>query len=115
LEEAITIANRKAPEHLELQVENPEKYRAALKNYGSLFIGENATEALGDYSSGLNHTLPTNTSARYTGGLSVRDFLKIQTTLQVTKQGLQSIGPAAVRLGQMEGLSGHARSVELRL
>ncbi len=115
MEQAIDIANRKAPEHLELQVKQPEKYVDKLTNYGSLFIGENAVESLGDYSSGLNHTLPTNTSARYTGGLSVKDFLKIQTTLRVTKSGLSEIGPAARNIGILEGLDGHARSVERRL
>lgn len=115
LAEAITIANKKAPEHLELQVQNAEQYIDQLRNYGSLFIGHYAAEALGDYSSGLNHTLPTNSSARYTGGLSVKDFLKFQTTLRVTETGLKSIGSTAVALGKMEGLMGHARSVEIRM
>lgn len=115
LKKAVEIANRKAPEHLELQVNQPEKYVDKLTNYGSLFIGENAVEALGDYSSGLNHTLPTNTTARYTGGLSVKDFLKFQTTLRVTSSGLTEIGPAARDMGVLEGLDGHARSVEWRL
>lgn len=115
LAEAFMIANKKAPEHLELQVQNAEKYVDQLRNYGSLFIGQYSAEALGDYSSGLNHTLPTNSSARYTGGLSVKDFLKFQTTLRLTKQGLASIGSPAVALGVMEGLIGHARSVEIRM
>jgi histidinol dehydrogenase len=115
LEEAFKIANKKAPEHLELQLNNPEQYLNRLCNYGSLFIGSYSAEALGDYSSGLNHTLPTNTCARYTGGLSVKDFLKFQTTLRVSEQGLSSIGSQAVRLGQMEGLQGHARSVGIRM
>ncbi|MBD3291031.1 histidinol dehydrogenase [candidate division KSB1 bacterium] len=115
LQQAIEIANRKAPEHLELQVRQPEDYADKLLNYGSLFIGENAVEALGDYSSGLNHTLPTNTTARYTGGLSVKDFLKFQTTLRVEKGGLIEIGPAAREIGILEGLIGHAASIERRL
>ncbi|MDZ7260643.1 MAG: histidinol dehydrogenase [candidate division KSB1 bacterium] len=115
IDEALEIANRKAPEHLELQVKNPDDYVAHLKNYGSLFIGDYAAEALGDYSSGLNHTLPTNTCARYTGGLSVRDFLKIQTTLRVTKEGFSSIGPVAKRFGELEGLDGHAKSIDVRV
>lgn len=115
LDEAFLIANKKAPEHLELQVKNAEVYVDKLRNYGSLFIGRYSAEALGDYSSGLNHTLPTNNSARYTGGLSVRDFLKFQTTLRVTKGGLSSIGSTAIKFGMMEGLHGHARSVEARL
>ncbi len=115
LDEAFNLANKKAPEHLELQVENAEVYPDRLRNYGSLFIGSYSAEALGDYSSGLNHTLPTNTCARYTGGLSVKDFVKFQTTLRVTEQGLSSIGSTAVRLGEMEGLHGHTRSVEARM
>lgn len=113
-DEAVDIANRKAPEHLELMVENEDEYIDKLTNYGSLFIGHLSAEALGDYSSGLNHTLPTNITARYTGGLSVKDFLKIQTTLRVTEFGLQTIGPVAEKFGDMEGLQGHARSVSIR-
>ena len=112
---AFKIANKKAPEHLELQLNNPEKYLNHLWNYGSLFIGSYSAEALGDYSSGLNHTLPTNSCARYTGGLSVKDFLKFQTTLRVTEQGLSSIGSQAMQLGEMEGLQGHTRSVGIRM
>lgn len=115
LEEAIEIANRKAPEHLEIQLNDPNIYLDQLKNYGSLFIGLYSAEVLGDYSSGLNHTLPTNTTARYTGGLGVKNFLKTQTTLRITKKGLDSIGPTAVTLGKMEGLAGHARSTRMRL
>ena len=115
LTDAVEIANQKAPEHLELQVKESEKFVDQLKNYGSLFIGSLAAEVLGDYSSGLNHTLPTNTTARYTAGLSVKDFLKIQTTLRVSHEGLNTIGPTAQKLGEMEGLDGHARSVAERL
>jgi len=115
LEEACEIANRKAPEHLELQVLDTEKYSSLLKNYGSLFIGSLAAEVLGDYSSGLNHTLPTNTTARYTGGLSVKDFVKLQTTLRVEPEGLKSVGDIAKKLGEMEGLDGHAKSIGVRL
>ena len=115
IDEAIKIANKKAPEHLELQVKNINDYVGKFKNYGSLFIGSFAAEVLGDYSSGLNHTLPTNTTARYTGGLSVKDFIKIQTTLRVKKNGLDQIGPVAENLGNMEGLDGHAKSVQKRL
>ena len=70
---------------------------------------------MGDYNSGLNHTLPTNGCARYTGGLSVRDFIKMQTTLRVTKEGLSSVGPGARHFGEIEGLEGHAKSVDVRL
>jgi histidinol dehydrogenase len=115
IDEAVDLANRRAPEHLELQIKNPDYYVERLKNYGSLFIGEYSAETLGDYSSGLNHTLPTNGGARYTGGLGVKDFLKLQTTLRVTKQGLCEIGPIARAFGEMEGLDGHAKSISIRL
>jgi histidinol dehydrogenase len=115
LDEAVEISNKKAPEHLELQVKEKDKYINRLKNYGSLFIGSLAAEVLGDYSSGLNHTLPTNTTARYTGGLSVKDFLKIQTSLRLENEGLQSIGFVAKELGKMEGLAGHVESILKRL
>jgi len=115
IEEAVEIANKKAPEHLELQIKDVNKFVDQLKNYGSLFIGSLSAEVLGDYSSGLNHTLPTNTTARYTGGLGVKDFIKIQTTLRIEKKGLDLIGPVAEKLGQMEGLDGHAKSVGKRL
>ena len=115
LEEAFIIANRRAPEHLELMVEHADVQAEHLKNYGSLFIGNYAAEVLGDYSAGVNHTLPTNTCARYTGGLSVFNFLKVQTTLRTTKDGLNAIGPVAKHLGEIEGLDGHARSAAIRL
>lgn len=115
LEEAVEFANRRAPEHLHLQIAEPRRLIDELTNYGSLFIGSGAAVALGDYSSGVNHTLPTNRSARYTGGLSVMDFLKVQTTLRVDREGLAAIGPVALRLARIEGLPAHARSVELRM
>ena len=115
LSEAAKISNRKAPEHLEIQVNEPINFSKQLTNFGSLFIGQNSAEVLGDYSSGLNHTLPTNTTARYRGGLSVYDFLKICTTLRTTETGLKKIGPVAETMGVAEGLAGHARSVRIRL
>ena len=115
VEEAIEIANKRAPEHLVLHVSGAEGFASKCKNYGSLFIGDYSTEALGDYSSGLNHTLPTNTSARYTGGLSVKDFLRLQTTLRVNEKGFADIGPVAKVLADAEGLDGHARSVQIRM
>jgi histidinol dehydrogenase len=115
LDEAIEIANRKAPEHLQLLVARPEECIDKLRNYGTLFVGPYSAVALGDYSSGLNHTLPTNGAARYTGGLSVMDYLKVQTTLRVERDGLACIGPVAQQLAQTEGLVAHARSVGLRL
>jgi len=114
-EEAVHIANTIAPEHLELHSENPDAWINAgksgvyLKNYGSLFIGSLAAEVLGDYSAGINHTLPTSGSARFTGGLSVRHFLKTPTTLRcVPGAGFESARKAAEILGRAEGLTAHS-------
>jgi histidinol dehydrogenase len=115
LDDAVSFANNRAPEHLELFVRKPELLESRLRNFGSLFIGPLSAEILGDYTSGLNHILPTGNAARYTGGLGVKDFMKVQTTLEVDRRGLLNIGPAAVRLAQWEKLQGHARSVQLRL
>lgn len=114
IEEGIMLANRRGPEHLELHVREPENHASKLNNYGSLFIGKLSAEALGDFASGLNHTLPTNTTSRYTGGLSVKDFLKIQTTLKVTEEGLKKIGPVAEKLAKIEGLHAHGESIRIR-
>ncbi len=111
MNQAVEIANSKAPEHLELQVKNADSYISKLKNYGSLFIGKYSAEVLGDYSSGVNHTLPTAGSARYTGGLHIKDFLKIQTILRVNKNGLKKIGLVAEQLARVEGLCGHLNAI----
>lgn len=114
LKEAAEIANRKAPEHLELHFQNPRRHVSKFKNYGSLFIGEYSVEALGDYTSGLNHTLPTNMAARYTSGLSVKDFVKLNTALEVTKKGLLNLATATTEFSHRENLAGHANSILIR-
>ncbi|GHV60479.1 histidinol dehydrogenase [Spirochaetia bacterium] len=115
-EEAIRIANIIAPEHLELQMENVESWIPLLKNYGSLFIGEKSAEVLGDYSAGINHTLPTSGSARFTGGLGVRHFLKTVTTLRCSPgEGWEQARRAAEIIARAEGLAGHAESAASRL
>jgi len=114
-EEAVSIANIIAPEHLELHVTDPESWISKLKNYGSLFIGVLSAEVLGDYSAGINHTLPTSCSARFTGGLSVRHFLKTVTTLRCDSgEGFEKTRQAAEILANAEGLAGHAQSAALR-
>ena len=114
--EAIRIANIIAPEHLELQTADADIWISDLKNYGSLFIGELSAEVLGDYSAGVNHTLPTSTSARFTGGLSVRHFLKTVTTLRCASgAGFEKARNAAEILARAEGLEGHAQSASIRL
>ncbi|MCR5495792.1 MAG: histidinol dehydrogenase [Treponema sp.] len=120
MEMAADFANRKAPEHLELAMEEGEernKVASLVRNYGSLFIGHYAAEVFGDYAAGLNHTLPTSGSARYTGGLSVRVFLKTVTTLRAEEgsQGMQASAIAAGNLGDAEGLAAHARAARIRL
>lgn len=119
LEEAAEIANRKAPEHLELALDKGatlQKLSATVKNFGSLFLGHGAAEVLGDYAAGLNHTLPTSTSARFTGGLSVRCFLKTVTTLRTEKDsGQKQSATAAGFMADAEGLAAHAKAARLRL
>jgi len=114
-EEAIRISNTIAPEHLELQIADADNWIPSLKNYGSLFIGALSAEVLGDYSAGVNHTLPTETSARFTGGLSVRNFLKTVTTLRCCDgEGYEKARNAAEIIGRAEGLEGHALSAKSR-
>lgn len=120
LEQAAQAANRKAPEHLELAMDEGEertKIENLCHNYGSLFIGHGSAEVFGDYAAGLNHTLPTSGSARFTGGLSVRVFLKTVTTLRTIEdsKGAIASAQAAGTLGDAEGLAGHAKAARLRL
>ena len=114
-EEAVRIANIIAPEHLELHVTDPDSWIPKIINYGSLFLGALSAEVLGDYSAGINHTLPTSGSASFTGGLSVRHFLKTVTTLRCTMEdGFEKTRQAAEILANAEGLAGHAQSAALR-
>ena len=120
LEQAAEAANRKAPEHLELAMDEGaerDKIAGLCHNYGSLFLGHSSAEVFGDYSAGLNHTLPTSGSARFTGGLSVRVFLKTVTTLRTIpgSKGAIASAKAAGHLGDAEGLAGHAQAARLRL
>jgi histidinol dehydrogenase len=119
LRDAADIADKKAPEHLELAISHDEErewFLRNLRNYGSLFIGHRAAEVLGDYSAGLNHTLPTSGAARFTGGLSVKSFLKIVTTLRADDgPGTEKSLRAAAVLGRAEGLDAHAAAAEIRL
>ena len=120
IEDAAEVANRKAPEHLELALDDNEiraKLEKSVHNFGSLFIGHYSAEVFGDYAAGLNHTLPTSGTARYTGGLSVRVFLKTVTTLRSVKasSGMLKSAVASGYLGDAEGLAGHARAARLRI
>ncbi|GMO55667.1 MAG: histidinol dehydrogenase [Termitinemataceae bacterium] len=113
--DAIACANTIAPEHLELHVASSSQWIDGLKNYGSLFIGSEAAEVLGDYSAGINHTLPTSGSARFSGGLSVRHFLKVVTHLRCENGAAykQALDAAAV-IAAAEGLDGHANAAKNR-
>ena len=114
-EEAVRIANAIAPEHLELHVADADEWIPLLKNYGSLFIGKLSAEALGDYAAGTNHILPTMGNARFTGGLSVRHFLKTLTTLRCAPgEGFEKTRHAAEVMARAEGLEGHALSAAAR-
>ena len=115
LDEAVRIANTIAPEHLELHLQTAADILPRLKNYGSLFIGHRAAEVLGDYSAGINHTLPTSGTARFTGGLSVRHFIKTVTSLRCEPgEGFEASRRAASIIARAEGLEAHRQSAESR-
>ncbi len=116
LEEAIAVCNTMAPEHLQVMCANADTVASRCRHWGGLFIGSGTAEVLGDYGAGPNHTLPTGGVARFKGGLSVFDFLRVRTYLRIddTDQAQLLIHDAA-RLARMEGLEGHARAAEARL
>ena len=109
------VDNALAAEHIELAIDEPEKMFKKIRHAGSVFLGRMTPEAIGDYVAGPNHVLPTGRRARFSSGLSVLDFMKRTSFIAVNEAGLQAIGPAAVRLAEMEGLPAHAKSVQLRL
>ena len=115
LDEAVELANEFAPEHLCLLTQNPEALAERVRNAGGVFVGEHSPEALGDYVAGPSHVMPTGGSARYASPLTVFDFLKLTSTLDVTEDELRRIGRHAATLARAEGLTAHAQSIELRL
>jgi histidinol dehydrogenase len=115
LAEAAALADRIAPEHLELVVDDPEALAERISNAGAVFLGAWTPEAIGDYVGGPNHVLPTARSARFSSGLSVMDFLKRTTLARMTPGALAEIGPAAETLARAESLQAHGLSVRLRL
>ena len=115
LAEAVALANRFAPEHLELMVQNPRELLPELRNAGAIFLGFHTPEALGDYVAGPSHVLPTGGTARFSSPLGVDDFVKRTSVLSFSHKALERYGKAAIRLAEMEGLEGHGRSVRLRL
>jgi histidinol dehydrogenase len=115
LDEAFELANTYAPEHLCLLIENAWQHTGKVRNAGGVFVGESSPEALGDYVAGPSHVMPTGGSARYASPLSVNDFLKITSLVAVENRVLQEIGPAAALIARAEGLTGHARALEIRI
>ncbi|NOZ42455.1 MAG: histidinol dehydrogenase [Alphaproteobacteria bacterium] len=112
---AFPLINRLAPEHLELAVDNPHRLIKDIKNAGSIFLGRLTPEAVGDYVAGPNHVLPTARSARFSSGLNVLHYMKRNSLIECSRDGLGRIGPAAMILAQEEGLQAHAHSIGLRL
>ncbi len=115
LDEAPALANALAAEHVQLSVDDPEPLMAAIRHAGSVFLGRMTPEAVGDYVAGPNHVLPTGRRARFSSGLSVLDFMKRTSFIQLDEAALRAIGPAAIALADAEGLPAHARSIEVRL
>lgn len=113
-DELIQFANKVASEHLHVTFSPNEREMNQLKNYGSLFVGSYSAVAFGDYCSGPNHTLPTLGTARFRGGLSVLDFLKVVTTQSVSKEGLAELSKNGCALARAEGLKHHERSMSVR-
>ncbi len=114
-EEMAKISDEYAPEHLEVQTKNLKWFHERLKNYGSLFIGEETTVAYGDKCSGTNHILPTKGAGRYTGGLFVGKFIKTLSFQRMTKESTKEVGAAAARISRYEGMEAHARTGDVRL
>ncbi len=114
-EEAVSVSDDYAPEHLEVQTEDLDWWLARLSNYGSLFLGEETTVAYGDKASGPNHILPTKGAARYTGGLSVGKFIKTVTWQRMTRAANREVGAASARISRAEGMQGHALTGDDRL
>jgi histidinol dehydrogenase len=114
LEEACAVANRIAPEHLELMVENPEAWLPKLTRAGAVFLGQWSSEAIGDYCAGPNHVLPTAGTARFSSPLGVYDFQKRTSIIGVSRAGAEKLGKIAAVLAHGEGLSAHQRAAEMR-
>ena len=114
-EEIVKVSDDYAPEHLELQTKNLKWFHEKLKNYGSLFIGEETTVAYGDKCSGTNHILPTKGAGKYTGGLFVGKFIKTLSFQRMTKESTKEVGAAAARISRYEGMEAHARTGDVRL
>jgi sulfopropanediol 3-dehydrogenase len=114
-EEAVRVSDDYASEHLEVHCADLDWWLSNLRNYGSLFLGEETTVAFGDKTSGPNHILPTKGAARYTGGLSVGKFMKTVTWQRMTREANRDIGQVTARISRLEGMEGHAKTADIRL
>ncbi len=114
LDDAVPLVDAVAPEHLEIATADPERLAGRIRNAGAIFLGPHTPEAIGDYVGGSNHVLPTARSARFSSGLGVLDFMKRTSILKCGPDQLRALGPAAIVLGEAEGLDAHARSVAMR-
>jgi histidinol dehydrogenase len=115
LDQAPAIVDRLAPEHLEIATSDPGALAARIRNAGAIFLGRYTPEVIGDYVAGSNHVLPTARSARFASGLSVLDFMKRTSILELKPEALSALGPPAMTLAEAEGLDAHRRSVAIRL
>ena len=111
----IDVVNKIAPEHLELNLKNFKSFIPKIKNSGSICLGKYAVMAMTDYNIGTNHVLPTNGSAKYSSGISVNEFYKRISYINLSKKGIESLGPSVITLANYEGLAGHAQSVKKRI
>jgi histidinol dehydrogenase len=111
----IDLVNKIAPEHLELNIKNYKNMVKKIRNAGSICLGKYAVMAMTDYNVGTNHVLPTNSSARYSSGVSVNEFYKRISYINLSKKGIETLGPSVITLANYEGLVGHAKSVEKRI
>ena len=111
----INTVNKIAPEHLELNINNYKNMIRKIKNSGSICLGKYAVMAMTDYNVGSNHILPTNSSSRYSSGVSVNEFYKRISYINLSKKGIETLGPSVITLANYEGLAGHAKSVEKRI
>ncbi len=115
LEEAFALSNRYAPEHLQLFVADADSWLQRIENAGAVFLGPYSPVPLGDYVAGPSHVLPTGGTARFFSVVGVEDFQKRMSLIEISRAGIESIGPVAIRLAELEGLGAHAQAVRLRL
>ena len=110
----LDLVNEYAPEHLEIQLDDPTAFLAKVKNAGSCFLGNYSPVAAGDYATGTNHTLPTGTATRYASAVSPETFMKTIQYQRVSKEGLEAVRPIVEAISDAEGLDAHKRSVQIR-